>query len=139
MVLGSTNSGDIEHTKVEDDNKLILNEMNATPGFCYTFQHVDVPDSSAAYILHFEGTYGGDDSHNVEFQAYNWDATSYTLIDTLPASTFTQDYYFEVPVGTKYFTDTGGFTNVMQIRVLHTDPGNSGHLLRINYWYLRPA
>lgn len=136
---GRINSGDLNNTKSQNDQKLILDEVNATPGFCYAFQHDEVPDSSATYILHFQGTYGGDDTHNVEFQLYNWDTTSYVLIDTLSASTFTQDYYFNIPSGQQYFTTLGGVGNVMRIRVIHTSPGNSGHILRINYWQLSYA
>ncbi len=137
--LGKINSGDLDNTRAPNDQKLILNELNTTPGFCYSFQHVEVPDSTASYVLHFQGTYGGDDSHNVEFQIYDWDSTAYVIIDTLITSTFTQDYYYNLPSGSQYFTTLGGMNNVMQIRVIHTSPGNSGHLFRINYWYLNYA
>ncbi len=136
--LGLINSGELSHTYVSNDQKFILNEMNETPGFCYTYEHNDVPDSSAAYILHYQGTYGGSENHEVEFEVYDWDATAYVQFYTLETSLFTQDYFLNVPQGEQYFEDPG-VTNTMKFRTYHTLPGNSGHLFRINYWYLRYA
>ena len=127
----------MSHTYTDNDNKFILNELNNTPGFCYLFQHWNVPDSTGEYVLHFKGTYGGGNAgHEVLFQLYDWDSTSYTTFMTLPSSLFTKDYYANLPVGSQYFSDTTGINNIIQIRVIHTSAGNSGHLLRINYWRL---
>ena len=126
----------MSHTYVDNDNKFILNELNNTPGFCYLFQHWNVPDSTGEYVLHFKGTYGGSADHEVLFQLYDWDSTSYTTFLTLDTSLFTQDYYANLPVGTQYFNDSTAALNIIQIRVIHPDAGNSGHLLRINYWKL---
>ena len=130
-LLGKINSGTLESTFINDDNKLILNEMNQTPGFCYLFYHFRVPNPSSNYFLFFRGTYGGSNNHNVEFQAFNYDTSSYTTFLILQSSTFTQDYYVDIPSGSEYFL--GG---TLKLRTIHNDPGNSGHLFRINYWRL---
>ena len=129
--LGKVNSGIYQSTYTNDNNKFILNELNRTPGFCYTFQHTNVPDPAADYFLQFRGTYGGSSSHDVEFQAYNHDTTSYTTFLTLDTSLFTQDYFANIPSGEAYYDD-----GTLTIRTIHNDAGNSGHLFRINYWEL---
>ena len=128
---GRINSGAIESTFVSDNNKFILNELNNTPGFCYLFKHLSVPDPSASYFLQFRGTYGGSDDHDVVFQAYNWDTTAYTTFMTLNNSLFTEDYFANIPAGASYFNGSN-----LKIRTLHSDPGNAGHLFRINFWEL---
>ena len=129
---GSINSGELASIYTYDNNKFILNEMNYTPGMCYTFSHLQVPDPSDNYFLHFRGTYGGSDDHDVQFQVYNWDdSTGWTTFFTLDNSTFTQDYYENIPAGSKYFNG-----QTLTIRTIHPDAGNSGHLFRINYWKL---
>ena len=129
---GRINSGLLSHTYIDNDNKFILSEMNTAPGFCYKFYHWGLPDPNGNYLLRFKGTYGGSAAHEVVFQLYDWDSTSYTTFLTLPSSTFTQNYYANLPNGPQYFDAN----NVIQIRVLHVSAGNSGHLLRINYWKL---
>ena len=131
---GRINSGEVSHTFINDNNKLILDEFNETPGFCYLFQHWNLPDPTTPYTLFFRGTYGGDDSHIVKFQLYDWDSTTYIDFFTLSNSTFTQDYIKNLPTGSQYFTTIGVNTNVIQIRVIHTSAGNDGHLFRCNYW-----
>ena len=132
--LGKINSGELEFTYTDDNNKFILNEMNTTPGFCYLFEHYNMPNAALPYVLHFRGTYGGSEDHTVKFQLYDWDATAYVDISTLATSLLTQDYYYNLPTGSQYFSNEGGEINVIRIRVIHEEFGNSGHLLRINYW-----
>ena len=139
---GRINSGGLELTYTQDDKKFILNEMNNTPGMCYLFQHFSVPDDEGNYFLEFTGSYRG--THQVEFEAFDWDSSSYIALlstDTtgafvLEPSLFTQTFYMTIPQGSQYFSNVGIYSNVLQIRVIHDDPGNSGHLLRINYWEL---
>ena len=107
-----------------------MDEENNTPGFCYLFRHLNVPNPMDKYVLHFRGTYGGDDSHIVKVQVYNWDTTSYMDIFTIPNSTFTQDYYRNLPFTDSIFDPSG----TLQFRIIHISAGNDGHLLRINYW-----
>jgi len=126
---GRINSGELTNTYIQNDNKFILNEMNNTPGFCYLFTHLQVPDPSGSYFLEFTGTYRGN--HEVTFQAYNWDTTAYTTFYTLQPSLFTQTYTANIPAGASYYD-----VDTLLIRTIHSDAGNSGHLFRINYWKL---
>ena len=129
--LGLRNSGYLDYTHTNDDLKLILNEMYTTPGFCYNFYHFQVPDPSAAYFLQFRGTYGGNTDHYVQFQAFNFDTTAYVTFLTLQTSTFTQDYFANIPTGAEYFDG-----DTLLIRTYHPVAGIKGHLFRINYWRL---
>ena len=56
---GRINSGSISNTYIQDDSKLILNEMHYTPGMCYLFSHTKVPKTDVNYYLHFAGSYRG--------------------------------------------------------------------------------
>ena len=129
---GKINSGELLSTRVNDNNKFILNEMNNTPGMCYIFKHFHIPDITKDYFLHFRGTYGGNSAHDVKFKVYNYDSTgAYVTFHTLETSVYTQDYFIDIPSGEEYY-----FGNTLSIILEHEDPGNSGHLLRINYWKL---
>ena len=113
--LGKINSGELSNVYTYDDNKLILDENNTTPGFCYYFTFEDIPDPNAAYTMWYKGNYTGSEDHIVKFQILDNDTTSYVDIMTLPTSRFAIDYHRNLPQGSQYVDST----NTMTIRVIN--------------------
>ena len=126
---GKINSGVIANLQTDDDSKIIFDEMNRTPGFCYLFRVHGVEDIGIEYKLNLKASYGGDDAHTVNVEIYNWITQTYTHLTTLANSTLIEDYELVLPTDSDYFYDS----DTMWFRIIHTDAGNDGHLLRISY------
>jgi len=135
---GSIISGVLSDTYFDDANRLILSEINATPGFDYVFEFQGIPCACiAGPILRLKGYYQGNPAHKVKIQAYNWTTLVYedltTRIRDMPSAASDQNYGWIT--SSEYFSSPMG-DSTLRIKIIHISPGNVTHTLNINYLWL---
>lgn len=124
-------------TYTDNGVELVIDEVNATPGFDFEFifgEDEAVPTSAIA--VQFRAYYDGNAGHTVQLQQWDYNAPGW---DNVPGATFPdavaeQSYRFLLIDDADHIS-----AGQIEIRIVHTSPGNPLHKFHIDHMYLELA
>jgi len=131
-IVGDIGAGTVDDIKEwADGNIITLVEVAATPGQNLEVSFIDVVNIKRVV---WSAYYAGADNHFVLVQIYDYVATAWKTLHTMPNALGTNYRYSDIPVMTPIdrfnFIDANGNAKV---RFYHSVAGNAAHKTYIDY------
>jgi hypothetical protein len=137
LITGVQSSGVLSDTYTDNGVELVIDEVAGAPGYDIQFVFGDfdaVP--TTALKVNFKAWYEGNSGHNVKLQQWDYNTTTWTDVPgaTFPDALAEQSYTFTLIDDPDYIQ-----ASQIELRIVHTSPGNINHKFHIDHMYLELA